>query len=388
MQIVKDGVVAEPCRYIFSSSGTAGDILPLLGLTHELVRRGHPVSFLTSQDHKDVVLSTGAEFVKVYEPDWPHDTRDDVEFWRSVIVPGYDCTMRYLTEQSGSEENLVLIARGGNWAFRTFAELHRVRFIQAFLWPDAINESRRWMPPAFRSMLDEFRACWGISETGPNLYRSKAEFESLRFFPDWFAKSDVHVDDTEAFLGFSFYDPTAAALPHEVEAFAEEFGPFVLFSASSGQGNVAAFHEAALEFCRETKLPTLVLTSDKSQEFTRPSERMMYSRPLAHSNVLRLSRLAIHNGGIGTVAQCIRAGVPQLIMPLRYDQPGNARRVEALGLGLRIEAAGLQNSSYAEGYLRLNSDPDLPRRLSHRAEMVREQNAVQNGIRRLCSLDV
>jgi rhamnosyltransferase subunit B len=386
MEVVSNVVAAKSGTYIVSSSGTAGDIIPLLGLTRELVRRGHSVSFLTSQDHEDVILSTGASFVEVYQPDSPHDTRDDVDFWRSVIVPGYHRTMQYLTERISLGESPVLIARGGNWAFRTFAELHRVRFIQAFLWPAAVSESRRWMPPAFRLMLDEFRRIAGISETEINLYRTRAEFESICFFPDWFFEPDSNLIGTSAFLGFSFYDSSGFVLPHEVEAFAADLGPFVLFSASSGQADVAAFHEAALNFCRETKLPTLVLTSDQSQEFTRPLERMMYSRPLPHSAVLPLSRLAIHNGGIGTVAQCIRAGVPQLITPLRYDQPSNARKVEALGLGLRVETDGVRKSSYLESYYRLVSDTGLPRRLSYRAEMVRNQDAVTNGIRQLFSL--
>lgn len=41
----------------------------------------------------------------------------------------------------------------------------------------------------------------------------------------------------------------------------------------------------------------------------------------------------IHHGGIGTTAQAIKAGVPQIIRPIMYDQPDNAWRVTKLGLG-------------------------------------------------------
>jgi UDP:flavonoid glycosyltransferase YjiC (YdhE family) len=50
------------------------------------------------------------------------------------------------------------------------------------------------------------------------------------------------------------------------------------------------------------------------------------------------SAALVHHGGIGTCAQGLRAGIPQLITPLFFDQPANAERIEALGVGQRIGA--------------------------------------------------
>jgi UDP:flavonoid glycosyltransferase YjiC (YdhE family) len=41
----------------------------------------------------------------------------------------------------------------------------------------------------------------------------------------------------------------------------------------------------------------------------------------------------VHHGGIGTSAQGLAAGVPQLVMPLAHDQHDNAARLERLGVG-------------------------------------------------------
>ena len=40
----------------------------------------------------------------------------------------------------------------------------------------------------------------------------------------------------------------------------------------------------------------------------------------------------VHHGGIGTCAQGLAAGVPQVIMPLAHDQPDNADRLSKLGV--------------------------------------------------------
>ena len=47
----------------------------------------------------------------------------------------------------------------------------------------------------------------------------------------------------------------------------------------------------------------------------------------------------VHHGGIGTLSQCLKAGVPQLIVAMSLDQPDNAERIEKIGAGLGINAS-------------------------------------------------
>ena len=44
----------------------------------------------------------------------------------------------------------------------------------------------------------------------------------------------------------------------------------------------------------------------------------------------------VHHGGIGTTAQALAAGVPQLFMPMGFDQPDNAARSVRLGVAQAI----------------------------------------------------
>lgn len=53
-----------------------------------------------------------------------------------------------------------------------------------------------------------------------------------------------------------------------------------------------------------------------------------------HNAVLPLCCAAIHHGGIGTAAACARAGVPQVIHPLAFDQPYNSTVIQRLGIGV------------------------------------------------------
>ena len=49
-----------------------------------------------------------------------------------------------------------------------------------------------------------------------------------------------------------------------------------------------------------------------------------------YSALFSRSALIVHQGGVGTTAQCLRAGKPMLIMPYSHDQPDNARRMRRL----------------------------------------------------------
>ena len=57
---------------------------------------------------------------------------------------------------------------------------------------------------------------------------------------------------------------------------------------------------------------------------------------LPFSRILPRCAGLVYYGGIGTMAQAIKAGIPHLVVPHAHDQPDNAARLERLGLGRRI----------------------------------------------------
>ncbi|ADG98961.1 Sterol 3-beta-glucosyltransferase [Segniliparus rotundus DSM 44985] len=55
-----------------------------------------------------------------------------------------------------------------------------------------------------------------------------------------------------------------------------------------------------------------------------------------HATVLPLCKAAVHHGGAGTTAACLRAGLPSLICSVLADQPFWGRRIQALGVGAHV----------------------------------------------------
>ncbi len=56
----------------------------------------------------------------------------------------------------------------------------------------------------------------------------------------------------------------------------------------------------------------------------------------------------VHHGGIGTTAQGLAAGLPQLVSPLAHDQFDNAARLQRLGVGRTLLPKAYQAPAVVE----------------------------------------
>jgi len=67
-------------------------------------------------------------------------------------------------------------------------------------------------------------------------------------------------------------------------------------------------------------------------------ERVQHHTYIPLSLLLPSAAVLVHNGGIGSCAQALRSGVPQLVVPLNLDQPDNAHRLRSLGVADTLPA--------------------------------------------------
>jgi UDP:flavonoid glycosyltransferase YjiC (YdhE family) len=70
----------------------------------------------------------------------------------------------------------------------------------------------------------------------------------------------------------------------------------------------------------------------------------------------------VHHGGIGTVAQALAAGVPQLVMPVAFNQPDEAARLTRFGVADRIAPARYRAEEVAAKLKRLLTSPQVAER--------------------------
>ena len=89
----------------------------------------------------------------------------------------------------------------------------------------------------------------------------------------------------------------------------------------------------SVEACRIGGWRGILLTQFPEQLPARLPGNLRAFEYVPFSSVLPRSAALVHHGGIGTTAQALAAGVPQLVVPFAHDQPDNAVRVRRLGVG-------------------------------------------------------
>jgi UDP:flavonoid glycosyltransferase YjiC (YdhE family) len=57
---------------------------------------------------------------------------------------------------------------------------------------------------------------------------------------------------------------------------------------------------------------------------------------LPHDLVMPSASVIVHQGGVGTTAQALRSGRPQLVVPFAHDQPDNGARITRAGVGRTV----------------------------------------------------
>ncbi len=126
--------------------------------------------------------------------------------------------------------------------------------------------------------------------------------------------------------------PGASAADQELTSFLDAGAPPVVVTPGSANRHAGPFFAAATEALQRIGRRGLFLTGYPEQLPAELPDTILVRAYAPFSAVLPRSAAMIHHGGIGTMAQCLAAGVPQLIMPMAFDQPDNALRARKLGV--------------------------------------------------------
>jgi UDP:flavonoid glycosyltransferase YjiC (YdhE family) len=100
-----------------------------------------------------------------------------------------------------------------------------------------------------------------------------------------------------------------------------------------------------------------------------------------HSWLFPRMAAVVHHGGAGTTAAGLRAGVPSVITPFVADQPGWARRIEALGVGARpIPFRELTADLLASAIRAATSDAAMRERAASIGELIRAEDGLGKAV--------
>jgi UDP:flavonoid glycosyltransferase YjiC (YdhE family) len=199
----------------------------------------------------------------------------------------------------------------------------------------------------------------------------------IGLFPDWFAAPQADWPSQTRLTGFPLYDEAGAcdSDPH-LQRFLDDGDPPIVFTPGSAMYHAHEFFLASVQACVQLRRRGLLLSShaDQIPQSLPPTIRHFGYAPF--SRVLPRAAALVHHGGIGTSAQALAAGCPQLVTPFAHDQFDNADRVVRLGVGRSITAGKYTAKSAAAELSRLLNAPHIARQCRAVADRLPNDDAV------------
>ena len=369
-------------RIVLTSWGSHGDLNPFLGLAIALRDRGHEPILAVPAHYRPQVETEGLRLHPVRPDIDPGDRalvsrimdprRGTEVIVRELLVPriresyadlwaateGADLLVSHPITFAGP---LVGARRGIPWlsavlAPMSFFSRHEIPAFPPAPWTARLNgvpgagrlltalaraATRRWTTPVHR-----LRKELELPDRGDPVFDGQfSPHGTLALYsrvlgapqPDWPPRVAV--------TGFVFYDRSAGAghAPAVEKWLDAGVAPLIFTlgsSAAATDGAAARFFAASAAAARAVGRRALLVVG--SNPANRPAidddASVCVIEAAPYSTIFPRAAVVVHQGGIGTTAQALAAGVPQLVVPFAHDQPDNAVRVERLGVARRIAA--------------------------------------------------
>lgn len=366
--------------------GSSGDVHPIVGLSQALVTRGHDVTVMSAGYFRPLVERVGLNFLEfgtveqfhklIGHPDLWHAGRGFFYLARRVMLGGMRRQYEIISEHIVPGQSLVLaspISFGARVARdKLGVPLVTIHLQPAGMWstynsprlPPLLTGERipRWFKrlqfwTGERIRLDPF-LCPEINRFLTELGLPRIRNVTTRWwhspdgvlglFPEWYAPPQPDWPPRTYLTEFPMWDEGGVTKsPSELDAFLDNGDAPIVFTLGTAMVHGRNFFAAATETCRRLGRRGILLTRFPDQLPKQLPEYVRHFEYIPFSQVLPRAAAIVHHGGIGTTAQGLAAGIPQMIVPLTHDQPDNAARLERLGVGTWINRNRIHSAGFA-----------------------------------------
>ena len=368
-----------PLHVILTSIGTDGDVFPYVGVGAALARRGHRVTLAVAEDYRALAEANGLAFRPLVTREENEQCFGDPDFWHPLKGPwiGARWGVAFLPRQYALLAELardgrsVLVASPGIVPARLVQEKLGRPMASVVLQPWMIRSSSappvmpggltlpRWAPRPLDALywlgidavgavllggpLNALRKQLGLAPVRRVFNWWLSPQRVLGMFPDWYGCPQPDWAGQIRMTGFPMFEgakggagngsANASALPDDLAAFCAAGPPPVAFTFGTGMRHAADLFREAAGACEAAGVRGVFLTKYAHQlpAPLPPSVRHVAYAPFGH--LFPRCSAVVHHGGIGTIAKSLAAGVPQLVLPIAFDQTDNAIRVKRLGAG-------------------------------------------------------
>jgi UDP:flavonoid glycosyltransferase YjiC (YdhE family) len=308
-------------KVVLASYGTRGDVEPFAAVGRELLRRGHDVCMAVPPNMVGFLETVGFAAVAFGpEPLGPVRNRM-IEDPASAMATHIEYLSRAMEEWGttltalANGADLLLTGRIEQGLAANVAEYYGIPHAALHFFPGAHSRLSGWAGDTTEEAEDAQRRELGLPEaTGHSTRSLEIQAYDALCFPD-LAAEWADGDGWRPFVGALTLElPTEA--DDEVLSWIAEGTPPIYFGFGSGVWLPYAAQTFGLISVACARLGERALICSGASDFADapPSDQVKIVGAVNHSAVFPACRAVVHQGGAGTTAAGMRAGVPALIL--------------------------------------------------------------------------
>ncbi|MCJ8346004.1 glycosyltransferase [bacterium] len=358
-------------RLLLISLGSYGDILPMISIGQEFLQKGHEVSLMSNGRFKKLAISNGFSFIEISSKEEYQTTIQSIDVKKSlflglklldflVIEP---MEPMYLALTQLDTRDLLIVSYPVNIAAKAFAEKNKIPFISAVFAPillktallpprlhhyHFLKKSPRFINQLFflfatsllnlllLNRINLFRKRLGLNRINDVSQWMLSEQLILALFDNNFCEKTEDWPTQTQVLGFPLSSLNNSILQEDLDTFIGKEGPTLLFTQGTPNAHNLDFFRSASKICKELHIKAIFVSQfvEALQELSQ--EHLYLCKSIHFQSVLPKLQGIVHHGGIGTSAQALRAGIPQIIVPWGVDQYDNSVHLQNMGVALEL----------------------------------------------------
>lgn len=374
IRLHRDIVSHNNRRVFLAALGSHGDILPAIALGVKLKERGHQVYLAGPEPFAPLAARVHLPFHAIGSRDDFKNLVSQQALWHPIygarimlkaVAEAIEPTYRWLEEEAVPGTDVVVastLALGGRVAQErlglSLATLHLMpMLLESRLAPPRLPGlplprlmPARWrhaigrgadhfvLGPAILPQLNAFRTRLGLGPVKRLRHWWNSPERVLLAAPDWYAPPQndwpTQVIQVSFLLADTYGD--AEDLTPDLAAFLRAGPAPLVFTYGSAMAGAQAFFTTAIEVCQLSGKRGLLLGGQAKDIPTDLPPDVLHVAYAPLGRLLPSCVALIHHGGVGTVAQALATGCPQLIVPVAFDHADEAQRVVRLGVGASL----------------------------------------------------
>lgn len=361
-------------KILFINLPYHGHVVPTIGLVQELIKKGCEVTYLMPFDWKEKVKESGAEFY------------------------GYD-NHRKLSEQIknayAAAENIVekfdfIIYEQFFFLGKHLAEKYNKPVARIFTAP-VTNEKLMKEFIASKGPLSIFKHKWiaraftkdiakGISMKTDNwldeIIYNPPKLNLVYTLREYQPYEAEFPEEQYKFLGPSIYERKTGTFD-----FVKGKNSVVYISLGTVVKGAVPFFQNCLEAFRDENIDVIISVGENfdCRKLRNISPNIHIYNSVPQLEVLKMADVFVTHGGMNSVSESLVYGTPMVVIPIASDQPVNARCVEKLGVGKRLEYSDANKDSIKEYVLSVLFDTDINDNITKVQKLIRQAPGNRGG---------